>query len=174
MRKTCRKSRNKKQLRRRCARGYTPKHGKARRASPVRLGGWQEMARRRYQKGSIRKHGKRNPVWELQWWEDILEPDGTIGRRRESAILGHRPQRHQLAPAGFKACGKAGRGALDKLAHLSPDPCHVAATGGRFGQRCSGTTRAFADHNHARNLHASGSRASAGGGRETVANGDER
>jgi len=46
------------------------------------------MARRRYQKGSIRKRGKRNPVWELQWWADYIEADGTIGRRRESIILG--------------------------------------------------------------------------------------
>ena len=46
------------------------------------------MARRRYQKGSIRKRGKRNPIWELQWWEDYILPDGTIGRRRESIILG--------------------------------------------------------------------------------------
>jgi integrase len=47
------------------------------------------MARRRYQKGSIRKRGKRNPVWELQWWEDFVRPDGTIGRKRESAMLGY-------------------------------------------------------------------------------------
>jgi integrase len=47
------------------------------------------MARRRYQKGSIRKRGKRHMVWELQWWEDFVRPDGTIGRRRESAILGY-------------------------------------------------------------------------------------
>ena len=47
------------------------------------------MARRRYQKGSIRKRGKRHPVWELQWWEDFVRPDGTIGRRRESVILGY-------------------------------------------------------------------------------------
>jgi integrase len=46
------------------------------------------MARRRYQKGSIRKRGKRNPIWELQWWEDYIKPDGSIGRRRESMILG--------------------------------------------------------------------------------------
>ena len=46
------------------------------------------MARPRYQKGSIRKRGKRNPVWELQWWEDYIEPDGRIGRKQESAILG--------------------------------------------------------------------------------------
>lgn len=46
------------------------------------------MARRRYQKGSLRKRGKRNPVWELQWWADWINPDGTLGRRRESMILG--------------------------------------------------------------------------------------
>jgi integrase len=46
------------------------------------------MARRRYQKGNVRKRGKRNPVWELQWWEDYLKDDGTIGRRRESCVLG--------------------------------------------------------------------------------------
>ena len=56
----------------------------------AQLGGWQkEMARRRYQKGNIRRRGNRNPVWELQWWEDYLNPDGTIGRRRQSAILGN-------------------------------------------------------------------------------------
>jgi integrase len=55
----------------------------------AQLGGWQkEMARRRYQKGSIRKRGKRNPVWELQWWTDRINTDGTLGRNRESVILG--------------------------------------------------------------------------------------
>src|SRR5215510_2478406 len=54
----------------------------------AQLGGWQEMARRRFQRGSIRKRGKRDPIWELQWWEDYLKPDGTIGRRRESTVLG--------------------------------------------------------------------------------------
>lgn len=46
------------------------------------------MARRRYQKGSIRKRGKRRPVWELQWWADYIEVDGTLARKRESTILG--------------------------------------------------------------------------------------
>ena len=41
-----------------------------------------------YQKGNIRKRGKRNPVWELQWWKDFINPDGKIGRKRESVILG--------------------------------------------------------------------------------------
>jgi integrase len=56
---------------------------------PAETGGWQkEMARRRYQKGCIRKRGKRDPVWELQWWEDYIKEDGRIGRRRQSVTLG--------------------------------------------------------------------------------------
>ena len=47
------------------------------------------MARRRYQKGSIRKRGKRHPVWELQWWADYIEADGKLARKRESTILGY-------------------------------------------------------------------------------------
>ena len=47
------------------------------------------MARRRFQRGSIRKRGKRKPIWELQWWEDFIETDGAIGRRRASTILGY-------------------------------------------------------------------------------------
>lgn len=46
------------------------------------------MARRRFQKGSVRKRGTRNPVWELQFWEDYLKADGILARRRESKILG--------------------------------------------------------------------------------------
>ena len=46
------------------------------------------MARRRFQKGSLRKRGKKKPVWELQWWTDVVNPDGTLGRKRESMILG--------------------------------------------------------------------------------------
>ena len=50
---------------------------------PALKGGWQnDMARRRYQKGSIRKRGKRDPVWELQWWEDFIDENGSIARRR--------------------------------------------------------------------------------------------
>ena len=46
------------------------------------------MARKRYQRGNIRKRGTRNPVWELQWRTDVIQPDGSIGRKRESYILG--------------------------------------------------------------------------------------
>jgi integrase len=51
-------------------------------------GDWQKLARRRYQRGSIRKRGTRNPVWELQFWADEIRPDGSLGRKRESVILG--------------------------------------------------------------------------------------
>jgi len=46
------------------------------------------MARRRYQNGCIRKRGKRNPVWELLWWEDFIKRDGSLGRRLASKTLG--------------------------------------------------------------------------------------
>src|SRR5229473_3170546 len=55
---------------------------------PSQTGGWQEMARRRYQNGCIRKRGKRNPVWELLWWEDFIKDDGSPGRRLASKTLG--------------------------------------------------------------------------------------
>ena len=56
---------------------------------PAYKGGWhKDMARRRYQKGNLRKRGKRNPLWELQWWEDYIRENGSIGRRRQSAVLG--------------------------------------------------------------------------------------
>jgi integrase len=55
---------------------------------PSLIGGWQEMARRRFQKGSIRKRGSRDPVWELLWREDVLRKDGQIERRLCSKTLG--------------------------------------------------------------------------------------
>ncbi len=56
---------------------------------PNQLGGWQKkMARQRYQGGTVRKRGKRNPVWELQWREDYIKPDRTIGRRLVTVKIG--------------------------------------------------------------------------------------
>ncbi len=86
---------------------------------------------------------------------------------------GHRPERHQPAPAGLKACWKIGRGALGKLAYIPAYPRHAPATGGRLGQGCASATRPLTNHNHARNLHVSGSRPSTGSGRKTLGNGDE-
>lgn len=53
----------------------------------AQTGGWQKVARR-FQKGSLRKRGTKHPVWELQWWADVINPDRTLGRKRESMILG--------------------------------------------------------------------------------------
>jgi integrase len=56
---------------------------------PDQLGGWQKkMARRRYQKGSLRTRGKINQVWELLWREDYIKENGTIGRRLVSKVIG--------------------------------------------------------------------------------------
>ena len=57
---------------------------------PNQQGGWQKkMARQRYQGGTVRKRGKRNPVWELQWREDyIKKEDRTIGRRLVTVRIG--------------------------------------------------------------------------------------
>lgn len=46
------------------------------------------MARKRYQRGNIRKRGTRDPVWELQWRTDVIQPDGSLARKRESRVLG--------------------------------------------------------------------------------------
>lgn len=43
------------------------------------------MARRRYQKGSIRRRGNR---WEVRWREDVLLADGTIKREERTTLLG--------------------------------------------------------------------------------------
>jgi integrase len=56
---------------------------------PNQQGGWQKkMARQRYQGGTVRKRGKRNPVWELQWREDYIKADRTIGRRLVTVKIG--------------------------------------------------------------------------------------
>jgi integrase len=55
---------------------------------PLPDGGWQNMARRRFQRGTLRKRGKRSPVWELQWRQDYIKTDGRIGRRLATRIIG--------------------------------------------------------------------------------------
>lgn len=46
------------------------------------------MARRRFQTGQLYKKGKRRKVWIARWREDVLLPDGTIGRVRRGILLG--------------------------------------------------------------------------------------
>jgi integrase len=44
-----------------------------------------KVARRRYQKGSIRRRGNR---WEVRWREDVVLADGTIKREQRTTLLG--------------------------------------------------------------------------------------
>ena len=46
------------------------------------------MVRRRFQRGSLFKRGKREKVWVARWWEDVINADGTIGRVRRSIVIG--------------------------------------------------------------------------------------
>jgi integrase len=43
------------------------------------------MARRRYQKGSLRL---RNEVWTLRWRDDVVLADGTVKREQRTTVLG--------------------------------------------------------------------------------------
>lgn len=47
----------------------------------------RNLARRRYQKGSLFLRGKRQPVWIGRWLEDEIQPDGTIRRVHRSEVL---------------------------------------------------------------------------------------
>jgi len=46
------------------------------------------MTRRRYQRGSIFKRGKRKKVWIGRYCEEVIGPDGSVTRIRRSEILG--------------------------------------------------------------------------------------
>jgi integrase len=59
----------------------------AEQAKRVIFGG-KKMARRRFQLGSLFQRGKHPKVWVARWWEEIINPDGSIGRRRRSEVLG--------------------------------------------------------------------------------------
>ncbi len=48
----------------------------------------RKMARRRYQIGCLFVRGKRRKVWVARWREDMLRPDGTLGRTLRSEVLG--------------------------------------------------------------------------------------
>src|SRR6266576_5721213 len=46
------------------------------------------MTRRKYQHGSIYRRGKRKQVWVGRYSEEVIGPDGALGRIRRSEILG--------------------------------------------------------------------------------------
>src|ERR1039458_2428341 len=47
----------------------------------------EKMTRRRFQRGSIYKRGKRK-VWVARFFEDVIAPDGAVKRIRRSETLG--------------------------------------------------------------------------------------
>jgi len=46
------------------------------------------MARRRFQQGSVFKRGTQRKVWVARWWEEVINPNGSIGRTRRAEVLG--------------------------------------------------------------------------------------
>ena len=50
--------------------------------------GGKKMARRRFQIGSLFQRGKHPKVWVARWWEEVINPDGSIGRTRRAEVLG--------------------------------------------------------------------------------------
>jgi integrase len=57
----------------------------------------KEMARPRYQGGSVVVRGKNRKRYVIRWREDVVEPDGTIGRIQRAETIGFVSQmkRHQ-------------------------------------------------------------------------------
>ncbi len=46
------------------------------------------MARRRYQTGCLFVRGKRRKMWVARWREDVIKPNGSLGRVIRSEVLG--------------------------------------------------------------------------------------
>jgi integrase len=46
------------------------------------------MTRRRFQRGSIHKRGKRKKVWVARYCEDVIGPDGAMASIRRAEVLG--------------------------------------------------------------------------------------
>jgi integrase len=49
-----------------------------------------DMARRRYQRGSVFLRGKKRQVWVGRWREDVVDGDGQVHRIRKNEVLGTR------------------------------------------------------------------------------------
>src|SRR5260370_35054438 len=65
--------------------GANLRNEKERRATRERM--WT-VARRRYQSGCLFKRGKRRKVWIARWREDVIRPDGSLGRIQRSIVIG--------------------------------------------------------------------------------------
>ena len=53
-----------------------------------RANGKEQMARPRYQDGSLFIRGKRTKVWVARWREDVIGEDGTLDRTQRTVVLG--------------------------------------------------------------------------------------
>ena len=51
-------------------------------------GDLSQMARRRFQRGSVYARGKRNPVWVARWRESVIGPNGKEIRVQRKEVLG--------------------------------------------------------------------------------------
>ena len=51
-------------------------------------GDFQQMARRRFQRGSVFVRGKRSPVWVARWRESVIGPNGDEIRVQRKEVLG--------------------------------------------------------------------------------------
>ncbi len=62
--------------------------GTRRRTEAGRVIQGERMTRKRFQRGSIYKRGKRKRVWIARYCEDVIGPNGAVTRIRRSDILG--------------------------------------------------------------------------------------
>src|ERR1700737_1637427 len=46
------------------------------------------MVRRGFQQGMLFQRGTRRKLWVARWWEDVIRPDGALGRLRRSEVIG--------------------------------------------------------------------------------------
>ena len=74
------------------------------------------VARRRYQKGCLLKKGKN---WVLRYREDILNPDGTVGRIHRSVVLGIMRTKGEAARAADACLRKINDGRRQPLAAIN-------------------------------------------------------
>jgi integrase len=56
--------------------------------APLTLKGGADVAKRRYQRGSLRIVGTREKKWEARWREDVISTEGEVQRLRRADILG--------------------------------------------------------------------------------------
>lgn len=66
-----------------------------------RANGKEEMARPRYQDGSLFIRGKRIKAWVARWREDVIREDGTLQRRQRTIVSAQSTKSRGVRPACF-------------------------------------------------------------------------